>query len=172
MMDEILLQVRNLEVSYPATGRRSGGLLTAVHQVSFDIRAGTIFGLVGESGSGKSSLAHSIVRLHGPTSGQVLFRGADLSALNGGELRQARRKIQVIFQDPLASLSPRRTIAQSLREPLDHFRIGQPDSRHAAICDALNAVGLEPGILDQYPHEISGGQRQRVADHQPGAVTS
>ncbi len=157
-----LLSVRDLVVRYRVSGSRRE-LLTAVNGVSFDIQAGSIFGLVGESGSGKTSLAHSIMQLIQPTSGEVLFHDKNLAQMKGTGLKNIRRNIQLAFQDPLASLSPRRSILQSLIEPLDHFRIDAPEQRHARACWALETVGLEADVLLRFPHELSGGQRQRVA---------
>ena len=157
-----LLSVRDLVIQYRVTGGR-GDFLTAVNGVSFDIHTGSIFGLVGESGSGKTSLAHSIMQLVRPTAGEVLFHGENLARMKEASLQKTRRNIQLVFQDPMASLSPRRSILQSLIEPLDHFRIDVAGQRHARACRALETVGLEPDILQRFPHELSGGQRQRVA---------
>ena len=157
-----MLCVRDLVVQYRSTSA-SKDLLTAVRGVSFDIHAGKIFGLVGESGSGKTSLAHSILQLVRPAAGEVLFHGESLGRMKESTLRKTRRNIQLVFQDPLASLSPRRSVLQSLLEPLAHFRIDVPGQRDARACKALEAVGLESDVLLRYPHELSGGQRQRVA---------
>jgi oligopeptide/dipeptide ABC transporter ATP-binding protein len=157
-----LLSVRNLVVDYPAAGSRRRGM-TAVRNVSLDIGHGRILALVGESGSGKTSLARAVLRLLPVTSGQVLFRGQDLAALHGRQLRQARRGIQAVFQDPLAALSPRRSVLQALLEPLDHFRIGTAPQRRERAAAALETVGLDTSLLPRHPHELSGGQRQRVA---------
>ncbi len=123
-----LLSVRDLVVRYPARGH-SRVPFTAVNGVSLDISAGGIYGLVGESGSGKSSLAQAIVQLIRPAAGQVLFNGENLVGMNSTQLKTARRHIQFVFQDSLASLSPRRTVLQTLMEPMDHFGIGIPASR-------------------------------------------
>ncbi len=160
--DSPLLSVRDLVVKYRA-GNERGDFLTAVNGVSFDIHAGSIFGLVGESGSGKTSLAHSIMQLLPPAAGEILFHGEDLAHMDEASRQNTRRNIQLVFQDPLASLSPRRSILQSLIEPLDHFRIDAAEQRHARVCRVLETVGLEPDMLQRYPHELSGGQRQRVA---------
>lgn len=157
-----LLSVRDLVVRYRAS-RTSEPALTAVRCVSLDIQAGGIYGLVGESGSGKSSLAHAILRLNEPASGQVLFKGKDLTAMNRKELKAARRNIQAVFQDPLASLSPRRSVMQTLMEPLDHFRAGASADRRDRALSALEMVGLDPGLARRLPRELSGGERQRVA---------
>jgi oligopeptide/dipeptide ABC transporter ATP-binding protein len=160
--DQSLLSVRDLVVHYQA-GAQSRTPLTAVRGVSLDITPAGIYGLVGESGSGKSSLAHAILQLVPPAGGQVLFNGQNLVAMKKSELDAARRNIQVVFQDSLASLSPRRSIRQTLVEPLDHFRIGAPAGREGEAAAALETVGLDPVFMDRYPQELSGGQRQRVA---------
>jgi peptide/nickel transport system ATP-binding protein len=157
-----LLSVRNLVVRYQA-GAKSRTPLTAVRGVSLDITPAGIYGLVGESGSGKSSLAHAIVQLVPPAAGQVLFHGQDLAAMKKPQLNTARSKIQVVFQDSLASLSPRRSIQQTLVEPLDHFQIGVSAGREEKAAAILETVGLDPVVRHRYPHELSGGQRQRVA---------
>jgi len=157
-----LLSVRDLVVRYQAAGQ-SQTPLTAVRGVSLDIAPAGIYGLVGESGSGKSSLAHAILQLVAPVSGQVLFKGQDLVTMKKSQLNAARRNIQVVFQDSLASLSPRRSILQTLVEPLDHFRIGAPADRKEKTVAALETVGLDPVVINRYPQELSGGQRQRVA---------
>jgi oligopeptide/dipeptide ABC transporter ATP-binding protein len=157
-----LLSVRNLVVRYGRARSRQQGI-TAVRDVSLDIAAGRIHALVGESGSGKTSLARAILRLLPIESGQIWFHGQDLAALDGRELRQARRSIQAVFQDPLAALSPRRTILQTLLEPLDHFRIGAAAERGERAIAALETVGLDAQLRYRFPHELSGGQRQRVS---------
>jgi len=157
-----LLSVRDLVVRYQ-TRERSQTPLTAVRGVSLDIAPAGIYGLVGESGSGKSSLAHAIVQLLPAAGGQVLFKGQDLAAMKKSQLNAARRNIQVVFQDSLASLSPRRSILQTLVEPLNHFRIGTPACREEKAAATLETVGLDPVVMDRYPQELSGGQRQRVA---------
>jgi peptide/nickel transport system ATP-binding protein/oligopeptide transport system ATP-binding protein len=158
----LLLSVRNLIVQYGRARSRQPGV-TAVRNVSLDIAPGRIQALVGESGSGKTSLARAILRLLPIEAGQIWFRGQDLAALDARELRQARRSIQAVFQDPLAALSPRRTVLQTLLEPLDHFRIGSPAERSERAIDALATVGLDARLRHRFPHELSGGQRQRVS---------
>jgi len=157
-----LLSVRDLVVRYQAGGP-SRTPLTAVRGVSLEIAPAGIYGLVGESGSGKSSLAHAILQLVPSAGGQVLFNGQDLVTMKKSQLNAARRNIQVVFQDSLASLSPRRSILQTLVEPLDHFRIGAPASRERKAAAAMETVGLDPVVINRYPQELSGGQRQRVA---------
>ncbi|HET6591634.1 MAG TPA: dipeptide/oligopeptide/nickel ABC transporter ATP-binding protein, partial [Xanthomonadales bacterium] len=157
-----LLSVRNLVVRYRPSGPGRHGL-RAVRDVSLDIEPGQIHALVGESGSGKTSLARAILQLLPIESGQILFRGEDLAAMSRGQLRSARRNMQAVFQDPLASLSPRRTVLQTLLEPLDHFRIGAAGEREERAAAALATVGLDANMRHRYPHELSGGQRQRVS---------
>lgn len=157
-----LLSLRDLVVRYPARGS-SREPLTAVRGVSLDIEPGGIFGLVGESGSGKSSLAHAILQLAPPAAGQVLFRGRDLVQLKKSQLNPVRKHIQLMFQDSLASLSPRRSILQTLLEPLNHFNIGAPARRAEKVSEALETVGLDAQLQSRYPQELSGGQRQRIS---------
>lgn len=161
MTDQTLLSVRNLTIEYREAESPSGKL-AAVRDVSLDIPCGGILALVGESGSGKTSLAHAILQLLPIASGQVLFQGRDLGGLDKAAMRAARRSIQAIFQDPLASLSPRRSIRQTLLEPLNHFKTGTKRDRGDRAVEAIEAVGLEKELMDRYPHELSGGQRQRV----------
>jgi len=163
--DAALLQVRMLTVSYPIRHppgyRRSE--LTAVRDVSLDLRQGHIYGLVGESGCGKTSVARAIAGLCNISAGAVHYRQRELKQMTARELRQARREIQYLFQDPLAALSPRRTIWQTLLEPLKLYGIAGPDSRRPLIEHVLQTVDLHQEVLSRYPHELSGGQRQRVA---------
>lgn len=159
---EALLSIRNLVVEHPPVpGSRMP--LKAVRGVSLDIEPASIYGLVGESGSGKSSLAHAVMQLAPPAGGQAFFKGVDLFTLNHSALRTARQEIQLVFQDSLASLSPRRTIRQTLLEPLNHFRIGTATMRMEKVMASLETVGLDPALADRFPQALSGGQRQRVA---------
>jgi oligopeptide/dipeptide ABC transporter ATP-binding protein len=157
-----LLSVRDLVVRY-RTGKHRGAELTAVRNVSLEIEAGKIFALVGESGSGKSSLAQTILRPRTAESGSVLFHGEDLANISKSGMKKARKNIQIVFQDPLASLSPRRTVLQTLTEPLNHFRIGAAADRESRAIAMLETVGLTAEDGNRYPHALSGGQRQRVA---------
>ncbi len=158
------LSVRNLTKRFRVGGGvlRRSSWLTAVDNVSFEVPAGTTFGLVGESGCGKSTLGRCLLRLSDADEGTVTLDGAEINAMKAGELFALRRRMQVIFQDPYASLSPRRTIAQTLLEPLDTHKVGNPKSRLERVVELLELVGLRPGVLHRYPHEFSGGQRQRV----------
>ncbi len=161
-----LLEVRELSRHFRVRSEGFGGktsVLKAVERVSFTLDRGQTLGLVGESGCGKSTLARAIVRLIEPTEGQVLFKGRDLVSADRRQLKRARRHIQMIFQDPYASLSPRRTAMQTLREPLDVHRIGPAGGRVDQVHDLLRAVGMSPSALNRFPHELSGGQRQRIA---------
>ena len=159
---EALLSIRNLEVKHPAVSG-SHAELKAVRGVSLDLEPAGIYGLVGESGSGKSSLAHAVMRLVPPAGGQAFFQGVDLFTLDHSALRRARQQIQMVFQDSLASLSPRRTITQTLLEPLNHFGIGNASTRMEKVMASLETVGLDAAMGNRYPHALSGGQRQRVA---------
>lgn len=171
-----LLEVRKLNVRYRLAGP-GGRTLEAVRDASFEVRAGEILALVGESGSGKTSLARAVLGLVEPASGELRFEGADLAAARRDRRSGVRQRIQAVFQDPLAALSPRRTVLQSVREPLDRFRIGPAGGRDASAISALESVGLEPTLAGRYPHELSGGQRQRVAlaraiAPQPGLIVA
>ncbi|MGY8777460.1 MAG: ABC transporter ATP-binding protein [Longimicrobiales bacterium] len=164
-MSEPLVQVRDLKTHFPIRRgalRRVVGAVKAVDGVSFDIIEGETLGLVGESGSGKSTTARTILRLIEPTSGSVSFGGTDLTTLSRDDLRGARQQMQMIFQDPYASLNPRHTVRRIVREPLDIHRVGSAASRESRVLELLELVGLESRHADRYPHEFSGGQRQRV----------
>src|SRR5437879_13414259 len=154
-----LVRVENVVKHFPA------GLGTHVHAVdgvSFDIREGETLGLVGESGCGKSTLARLVTQLIPVTSGKVFFGDVELTKLRGEKLRQYRRQLQMIFQDPFASLDPRMTVGDIIAEPLDNFRIVRARKRHQRVQELLKIVGLHPNFNNRYPHEFSGGQRQRI----------
>lgn len=157
-----LLRLDNLGLHY--RGRRPGDAETiAVDGVNLSIRRGEILGLVGESGSGKSSLARSIVGLLHPDRGKIFFKGQALEEMNAKQLRDARRKMQIIFQNPGGALSPRRTIAQTLCEPLRLFKLSSAPEQQPRLVQALAEVGLGEDCLHRYPHQFSSGQRQRIA---------
>ena len=154
-----LLEVRNLSKYFKV----AAGELHAVENVSFSIEAGKTLGIVGESGCGKSTLGRVILRLNEPTAGHILFRQMDITSFNKSEIRQMRRDMQMIFQDPYASLDPRLTISESIEEPLLVF---EPDmdaaARRARVEELMNLVGLSRRNFNAYPHEFDGGRRQRV----------
>lgn len=153
-----LLSVDRLSTHYPA----AAGTVRAVDDVSLEILEGETVALVGESGCGKSTLGKSLMRLIDPTSGRVTFKGRDVAAMSGKELQSIRRHIQMIFQDPFASLNPRQTIRTILTAPLAVHGIGDRKSRDAIAASMVAHVGLPSDSLDRYPHEFSGGQRQRI----------
>ena len=158
-MDGPLLDVRNLVVEYAVGGRT----VHAVSDVSFEITQGETLGLVGESGCGKSSLGRAIPQLTTPKAGGVQFDNIELTRLGSRPLRRMRQRMQLIFQDPIASLNPRRRIGDIVAEPLRIAGIADHDTRERRVRDALSAVGLEPDqVLDRLPHEFSGGQCQRI----------
>jgi oligopeptide transport system ATP-binding protein len=160
-----LLEVRGLKKHFPLRGglfSRPIGAVKAVDGVDFAVEEGTTFGLVGESGCGKTTLGRTILRLEPATAGEVLFEGQDILRLKGRELRQLRRRMQIIFQDPYASLNPRMTVGEIIAEPLVVHGVGDARERKARVEELLEVVGLRPEHARRYPHEFSGGQRQRV----------
>lgn len=162
-----LLKVEHLTKEFPTGsgflgGKLSKKVVSAVNDVSFEIRAGETFGLVGESGCGKSTTGRAIMHLDPPTSGKVYFEGKDVSKMNKAQLKDMRREMQFIFQDPYASLNPRMTIGEIISEPMVIHDIGTPEERMDRVRELLDVVGLNPEHINRYPHEFSGGQRQRV----------
>src|SRR5437867_1682377 len=161
-----ILEVKNLVKHFHVGGGLFGGkagVVRAVDGVSFSIQRGETLGLVGESGCGKTTTGRCILQLERPTSGSVIFEGADLTTVSPDDLRRVRRRIQVIFQDPYSSLNPRMTVGQIIAEPMAVHRIvTDARARAARVRDLLERVGLLPRHADRYPHEMSGGQRQRV----------
>src|SRR5213082_467908 len=155
-----LLQVRNLVKHFPV--EKSDDVVQAVDGVSFHIEQGETLGLVGESGCGKSTVGRCLLRLIEPTRGEVKFEGREVLALSGGELRRLRREMQIIFQDPYASLNPRMKVRDIVAEPLVIHRIGDRAGRRERVADLLRRVGLDPDYMNRFPHEFSGGQRQRI----------
>ncbi|TMC03139.1 MAG: ATP-binding cassette domain-containing protein [Chloroflexi bacterium] len=158
---DALLRVENLVVEFPAgAGRR----VHAVSDVSLDVLTGETLGLVGESGCGKSTTGRAVMQLPRPTSGQVWFEGRDLTRLGGDELRRTRTRLQMIFQDPISSLNPRRSVSDIVGEPLAIWQIGTPADRRRRVAEVLDAVGLDAESAgDRRPHQFSGGQCQRIS---------
>ena len=160
-----LLRVENLKVHFPIRRgvlQRQVGAVKAVDGVSFEVRKGETLGLVGESGCGKSTTGRAILQLYRPTAGRVFFEGEDLTALRGEDLRRKRRRMQMIFQDPYASLNPRQTVAEIVGEPLEVHGISSGKERDDQVQNLLRIVGLNPQYSKRFPHEFSGGQRQRI----------
>jgi peptide/nickel transport system ATP-binding protein len=158
---EVLLRVENLVVDFPLGRRRK---VSAVSNISFDIAEGETLGLVGESGCGKSTTGKAIMQLPRPTRGEVVLDGTDLVTLSGEELRRTRPRLQMIFQDPISSLNPRRTVAEIVEEPLAIWGIGTAEERAAKVREVLEAVGIDPdAAAERKPHEFSGGQCQRIS---------
>jgi len=161
-----LVRVENLVKHFPITQgivvQRQVGAVKAVDGLSFNIKQGETLGLVGESGCGKSTTGRAILQLHEPTSGHVYYKDEDLTIASASTLRKLRRDIQIIFQDPYASLNPRMTIGDIIGEPLEVHNIGTPKERRERVQELLHLVGLNPFFIKRYPHEFSGGQRQRI----------
>ena len=165
MSAEPLLRVRGLTKHFPVRGGmflRTTGHVHAVDDVSFELDVGETIGLVGESGCGKSTVGKTLLRLHEPTAGEVLFEGRDITTMGRTELRQLRRDIQIILQDPFESLNARHTVGKILEEPFVIHRIGTPPERRRWAAELLERVGLSPAAASRFPHEFSGGQRQRI----------
>jgi oligopeptide transport system ATP-binding protein len=163
--NEVLLHVDDLMMHFPiyrGVFQRQVGAVRAVDGVSFDVKQGETLGLVGESGCGKSTTGRTILQLYKPTAGTVIFDGTDLVKLKGEQLRQMRRKMQMIFQDPYASLNPRMTVAQLVGEPLMVHNVATGAEIQERVEHLLELVNLNPAFASRYPHEFSGGQRQRI----------
>jgi len=164
--DGVLVRVENLKKYFPITRgiifQKTIGYVRAVDDISFFIRRGETFGLVGESGCGKTTVGRTILQLYRPTAGKVYFDGIDLTTLKGEELRKMRRRMQIIFQDPYASLNPRMTVGDIIGEPLEIHGIAKGKEKRERVMELLQIVGLNPYFINRYPHEFSGGQRQRI----------
>jgi len=163
---DVLLDVKDLVMHFPLTQgiifQRKVGAVRAVDGVSFQIRRGETLGLVGESGCGKSTTGRAILQLYKPTAGLVNFEGQELTKLKGEQMRRMRRKVQMIFQDPYASLNPRMTVGSIIGEPLDIHNLAKGREKQQRVQELLSVVGLNPYFANRYPHEFSGGQRQRI----------
>jgi ABC-type oligopeptide transport system ATPase subunit len=163
---ELLLSVKNLKKYFPIKEGvlidRTVDYVKAVDDVSFDIRTGETLGLVGESGSGKSTTGFCVLQLLKPTSGSVAFDGRELTTMSKRDLRGIRREMQIVFQDPYASLNPRMTVGDIVSEPLLIHNVGSRRSRRRSAEQLLEVVGFNPDFINRYPHEFSGGQRQRI----------
>ncbi len=161
-----LIRVENLTKHFPITRgvivQKQVGAVQAVDNISFDIFKGETLGLVGESGCGKSTTGRTLLQLHKPTSGNVYYKDTELSSASAATMREMRRNIQIIFQDPYASLNPRMTVGSIVAEPLEIHNIGTPAERQERVKELLELVSLNPHFINRYPHEFSGGQRQRI----------
>ena len=162
----VILSVKNLVKHFPITKgiflQKQVGAVHAVDDISFEVSRGEILGLVGESGCGKTTTGRTIIQLEEPTSGEIIFNGVNLAKAGRKELFNARRKIQMIFQDPYASLNPRMTVKEIIEEPMVIHGINDAKFRTERAKDLLDKVGLNPSYINRYPHEFSGGQRQRI----------
>jgi len=162
----VILRVKNLVKHFPITEgiffQRQVNAVRAVDGISFTVKHGEILGLVGESGCGKTTTGRTIIQLEKPTSGEIIFEEVDLVSADRKELFKARRRIQMIFQDPYASLNPRLTVKEIIEEPLAIHNVGTPKERTDRAKELLDKVGLNPSYINRYPHEFSGGQRQRI----------
>lgn len=165
-MNEIILEAKNIKKYFPI---KKGLLLKevasvkAVDDVSLVVRKGETLGLVGESGCGKSTLGRTLIRLYEPTAGSIQFEGQDFLKLKGADLRKKRKDMQMIFQDPYASLDPRMTVGQIIRQPMDIHNVDTPENRTKRVLELIELVGLRKSAVNRYPHEFSGGQRQRIS---------
>ncbi len=164
--NEVLLSVKNLNKHFPIKSgflfSKNNSYVHAVDGVSFDVYKGETLGLVGESGCGKSTTGRTILQLYKPTSGSVMFAGKDLATLKGAEMRSMRKDLQMIFQDPYASLNPRMTVGQIIGEPMEIHNTYKGVAQTKRVKELLEVVGLNPAFINRYPHEFSGGQRQRI----------
>ena len=159
-----VLKIEDLKVYFQIGGGflKKKDIVKAVDGISFEIYEGETFGLVGESGCGKSTTGRAIVKINTPTAGKIYVNGKDITTIKGTELKQFKRDVQMIFQDPYASLNPRMTVGEIIREPMDIHNIGTKEEREKRVRELLEIVGLKPDHIRRYPHEFSGGQRQRI----------
>jgi oligopeptide transport system ATP-binding protein len=165
MAGDTLLEVKNLKKHFPIKGgvfSKTIGHVYAVDGVSFTLQSGETLGLVGESGCGKSTTGRTILRLIEPTEGSVVFEGQEITELDKGDMRSLRREMQIIFQDPYASLNPRMTVGSIIGEPLEIHKIARGSEKEDQVASLLEKVGLRSEDMRKYPHEFSGGQRQRI----------
>ncbi|KYG63698.1 peptide ABC transporter ATP-binding protein [Bdellovibrio bacteriovorus] len=165
-MNEIILEAKNIKKHFPIRKgllMREVGSVKAVDDVSLTVRKGETLGLVGESGCGKSTLGRTLIRLYEPTGGEITFDGQDFLNMKSGDLRKKRKNMQMIFQDPYASLDPRMTVGQIIRQPMDIHNSGTSEERNARVLELIELVGLRKAHVNRYPHEFSGGQRQRIS---------
>lgn len=158
---ETLLKAEHVKVYFKGKNKKEG-VVRAVDDVSLDIHKGETFGVVGESGCGKSTLGRTLIRLIDPTEGHIYLSGEDISEMKGKKLKDMRRKMQIIFQDPSACLNPRRTVRQILMEPFEIHHLDREVNVEERIMELLQLVGLDSYHLSRYPHELSGGQKQRI----------
>ena len=163
--DDIILEVRNLRKGFPLKKSITGEVLSelvAVDNVSFKLKRGETLGIVGESGCGKTTMGRTILKLHEPTGGQILFNGEDITMLKPSQMREIRKKMQIIFQDPYSSLPPRSTVGGILSEPVQVHSIVPKNEIKSYVLDLMEKCGLRDYYYERYPHEFSGGQRQRI----------
>jgi oligopeptide transport system ATP-binding protein len=164
--NEVLVDVNGLKIYFPVMAgfivSRKIAENKAVDGITFNVKRGETVGLVGESGCGKSTTGRAILQLYKPTGGQIIFDGKDMSSLRGEELRHTRRRMQMIFQDPYASLNPRMSVRDIIGEPLLIHKLGNAAERRERVAELMRIVGLNPYYATRFPHEFSGGQRQRI----------
>ena len=163
-MNEPVIRVEHLKKFFPVKGKlfEKKQYVKAVNDISFSIRRGETLGIVGESGCGKSSLGRTVLKVHQPDSGHIYFNGTDITKLNEKQMHPYRQKMQMIFQDPYASLNPRFTVGETIAEPMEIYQMYDPKERMERVQQLMETVGLKPDHIRRYPHEFSGGQRQRI----------